>query len=104
MEARTLRKMLTYAFAAVAAGLMIMLAPLITRAETRNDSQLGSVGRFTAGFRELEGSSSQSGLPKFSTSDLEILTACFVFALVFYMWFRSKQPHREYRWIGNIPY
>jgi hypothetical protein len=24
--------------------------------------------------------------------------------LVLYMWAKSKQPHREYRWTGYVPY
>ena len=99
-----MKKIFTYAFAAIALGLTIILAPLIAGAEMRNDSQLGFPASLSEGFRKLEGPSAQADLPRFSASDIEAISICFVFALVLYMWAKSKQPHREYRWTGYVPY
>ena len=99
-----MKKIFTYAFAAIALGLTIILVPLIAGAEMRNDSQLGFPASLSEGFRKLEGPSAQADLPRFSATDIEAISICFVFALVLYMWAKSKQPHREYRWTGYVPY
>ena len=99
-----MKKIFTYAFAAIALGLAIMLVPLIAGAEMRNDSQLGFPASLSEHFRKLEGPSVQTDLPKFSASDIEAISICFVLALVLYMWAKIKQPHRKYRWTGYVPY
>jgi hypothetical protein len=103
MEAHELKRILLYVAAAFVLGVAITLVPLITQAEIEN-TQIWSAQSLSQVLRDLDGSSSNVSLPKFSASDLEILTSCFVVALVIYLWVRSKGPDREYRWLGYVPY
>jgi branched-subunit amino acid ABC-type transport system permease component len=101
MEARALKKILTYFLVAVILGLLLTLVPLATiKAENGYNAMPQS---FREQLKALEGTR-DSGGTTYSASDVEIFAISFVIALVVYLLVKSRMPHRRHEWTGPYPY
>lgn len=98
-----MKKILLYSAVAVVLGLLLTLVPLITLAEIRAEDHYAMLGSFCEQLEKLEGPRGLGG-PKYSAADVEVFAISFVIALVVYVLFKRRTPHRDYRWIGPYPY
>jgi hypothetical protein len=96
-----LKKTLLYSVTAVVLGLLLTIVPLMTSAETRAGNYYGIPKSFSQGFTKLEGS--RLGEPKPVNADLEILAISFTIALVTYILFKRRMPHRDDVWMRLSP-
>lgn len=98
-----MKKILLYSTVAVVLGLLLTLVPLIALAEIRAENHYGRLCAFLEQMEKPEGTHGLSG-SKFSAADLEVFAISFAIALVVYVLFKRRIPHRRYRWIGPYPY
>ena len=90
----SMKKTLLYLTAAVILGLLMILVPLVTLAQTKPDTQYMLPESLSRSLRDLEGTRQESTLPP--GSDIEILAVSFVFALIAYLLYKRRRPHIDY--------
>jgi hypothetical protein len=101
MEADALKKILVYSVIAVVLGLLFVMVPLIISAETKAGNHYVMPESVSRGFGKLEGS--RLGESKPVNADLEILAVSFAIALVAYILFKRRMPHRDDVWMRLTP-
>lgn len=95
-----MRKAMIYSIIGLILGLSVIMAPILAIAGIRRQNSSMEPNSFSERF--IEGPASD--VPKFSSSDIWLLSICFVIALVAYLLFKSRLPEREHRMVGHIPY
>ena len=86
-----MKKTLLYSAAAVVLGLLLTLVPLI-----RSDHYLTMPNSLSEKLETLDGTYGFGGY-RYSAADVNVFAISFVVALVVYMLFKRRRPHRDYR-------
>ncbi len=97
-----MKKILLYSGVAVVLGLLLILVPLITFAQTTTENGYATLRPFSKQLEGLEGLSADT--PKYSTSDVKALAFSFIIASVAYLLFKRRTSRHDYRWTGLPPY
>ena len=98
-----MKKTLLYSAAAVVLGLLLTLVPLITLAKIRPYYYHAMRNSLPEKLETLDGTYGFRGY-SYSAADVNVFAISFVVALVVYMLFKRRRPHRDYRWVGPYPY
>jgi hypothetical protein len=101
LEARRMKKTLLYIAIAVILGLSLTIVPLITLAEIKTGDTYVMPQSLSGQLEKLEGS--HANMTSSNATDVEVLGVSFVIALVVYVVFKPRRPHRD-RSVITLPY
>lgn len=98
-----MNKVLLYLTLAIILGLTVTLVPLMTFATVKTPTFLFGSNAIQDKVRGLEGSAGTSDATIAPASDLQILAAGFVVAMIAYLLARHRMPGRN-EWTRTLPY
>jgi hypothetical protein len=104
VEAVALRKVLLYLLTAIAVGLLMTLVPLFVFVEIKSQNRAMTNAPFSEEWKGGHEGSYSLGVVEPSSSDLEILTVCFLVAMTVYLLVKRKVPGRGRGWFRMVPY
>ena len=89
-----MKKTALYLTAAVILGLLMIIVPLITLAETKPETQYVFPDALTRSLKELNGTRQDTSLTP--GNDVGIIAVSFLFALIAYLLYKRRRPHIDY--------
>jgi hypothetical protein len=99
-----LKKDLLYLIAAVVVGLLISLVPLFVFAEITSQNRAITMAPFSEEWKGGHGGPYSLSVVEPSSSDLELLTVCFLVAVAVYLLVKRRVPGRDRGWFRMVPY